>query len=61
MARIAVPEGEGLERSRMWALQKNVAEGIGIAGNALYTKISLDTRVREVARMRIAQINQCHI
>tara|TARA_Y100000994_G_scaffold160579_1_gene131789 strand:- start:405 stop:590 length:186 start_codon:yes stop_codon:yes gene_type:complete len=61
MARIEIPEGEGLERSRMWALQADVAKGIGIAGNALYTQISLDTRVREVARMRIAQINECHI
>ena len=61
MARIAIPEGEGLERSRMWALQANVAKGSGIAGTARYTQISLDTRVREVARMRIAQINECHI
>lgn len=45
----------------MWHLQPDVAKGIGIAGSALYTKVSLDTRVREVARMRIAQINQCHI
>lgn len=61
MARIDVPEGEGLERSRMWMLQPDVAKGIGIAGKALYTQISLDVRVREIARMRIAQINQCHI
>lgn len=45
----------------MWQLQPDVGKGIGIAGGALYTKVSLDTRVREVARMRIAQINQCHI
>ena len=34
---------------------------IGAASKALYTKISLDVRVREIARMRVAQINQCHI
>jgi hypothetical protein len=62
MARINVPEGEGLERSRLWQLvQRDIAKGIGITGKALYTQISLDTRVREIARMRIAQINQCHI
>ena len=61
MAHVDIPEGDGLERSRLWALQPDVAKGIGITGHALYTKISLDTRVREVARMRIAQINQCHI
>jgi alkylhydroperoxidase family enzyme len=61
MARIDIPTGDGLERSRMWLLQPDVAKGIGIAGSALYKRVSLDTRVREVARMRIAQINQCHI
>ncbi len=61
MARIDIPDGEGLERNRMWQLQPDVAKGIGVAGRALYTRVSLDTRVREVARMRIAQINQCHI
>ena len=61
MARINVPDGEGLERIRMWALQPNVGMGLGVASKALYTKISLDVRVREIARMRVAQINQCHI
>ena len=61
MARINVPEGNGLERRRVWKLQPDVGMSIGAAANALYTKISLDVRVREIARMRVAQINQCHI
>ena len=61
MARRDIADAEGLERIRLWYLQPNVGKGIGIAGDALYTKVSLDTRVREVARMRIAQINDCHI
>lgn len=62
MARINVPDGEGLERSRLWQLvQPDIARGIGITGKALYTQISLDTRIREIARMRVAQVNQCHI
>lgn len=61
VARIDIPEGDGLERSRLWQHAPDVGKGIGIAGSALYTRVSLDTRVREVARMRIAQINQCHI
>lgn len=62
MARIEVPEGEGLERSRMWRLTApEIAKGVGMTGKGLYTQISLDTRIREIARMRIAQINQCHI
>ena len=61
MSRIDIPDGDGLERSRLWFMQPDVGKVIGITGNALYTKVSLDTRVREVARMRIAQINDCHI
>ena len=61
MSRIDIPDGDGVERSRLWFMQPDVGKGIGITGNALYTKVSLDTRVREVARMRIAQINDCHI
>ena len=56
MARINVPEGKGLERVRVWKLQPDVGMSIGAASNALYTKISLDVRVREIARMRVAQI-----
>ncbi|MFN3214978.1 MAG: hypothetical protein ACE367_00605 [Acidimicrobiales bacterium] len=61
MARISIPDGEGLERSRMWQLQPDLAKGVGITGKTLYTQISLDVRAREIARMRVAQINQCHI
>ena len=61
MARIDIPAGDGLERSRMWQLQPDLAKGVGFTGKTLYTQISLDVRVREIARMRVAQINQCHI
>ncbi|MXZ52139.1 MAG: hypothetical protein F4Z34_03010 [Acidimicrobiaceae bacterium] len=61
MARIDFPDGEGLERIRMWSLQPDVGMAMGAAAMALYTKISLDVRVREIARMRVAQINRCHI
>ena len=46
MARINVPDGESLERIRMWALQPDVGLGLGVASKALYTKISLDVWVR---------------
>ncbi len=61
MARIDIPDGEGLERSRLWKLQPELAKGVGLTGSTLYTRVSLDVRVREIARMRVAQINQCHI
>lgn len=61
MARIDIPDGDGLERRRMWQLSPEL--GIAVSGmtDAVYTKTSLDVRVREVARMRVAQINRCHI
>ena len=46
MTRINVPDGEGLERIRMWALQPDVGLGLGVASKALCTKISLDVWVR---------------
>ncbi len=61
MARIDFGDGEGLERIRMWSLQPDVGRAMGAAAKTLYTKISLDVRVREIARMRVAQINRCHI
>lgn len=61
MARIDFGDGEGLERIRMWSLQPDVGMAMGAAAKTLYTKISLDVRVREIARMRVAQINRCHI
>ncbi|MCY4666116.1 MAG: hypothetical protein OXC00_15780 [Acidimicrobiaceae bacterium] len=61
MARIDFPGGEGLERYRMWSRQPDVGMAMGAAAKTLYTKVSLDVRVREMARMRVAQINQCHI
>ncbi|MYH00703.1 MAG: hypothetical protein F4011_06480 [Acidimicrobiaceae bacterium] len=61
MARIDFGDGEGLERFRMWSLQPDVGMAMGAAAKTLYTKISLDVRVREIARMRVAQINRCHI
>ena len=61
MARIDFGDGDGLERIRMWSLQPDVGMAMGAAAKTLYTKVSLDVRVREIARMRVAQINRCHI
>ncbi len=61
MARIDIPDGEGIERRRLWQLNPELGHAVRELGDAVYTGTSLDVRVREVARMRIAQINQCHI
>jgi hypothetical protein len=61
MARIDVPEGEGREASRIWQLAPHLGMGLHAMGEATYVQSSLPIREREVARMRIAQLNQCHV
>jgi alkylhydroperoxidase family enzyme len=61
MARIDIPEGETLERRRLWQLAPELGQRVSALGDVVYTGTSLDLRVREIARMRIAQINGCHI
>ncbi|MFT4657988.1 MAG: alkylhydroperoxidase family enzyme [Candidatus Aldehydirespiratoraceae bacterium] len=61
MARIDIPEGEGREASRIWQLAPHMGAGLHAMSEAVYEKSSLDIRVREVARMRIAQLNECHV
>jgi len=61
MARIDIPDGEGSERRRLWQLNADLGSRVSGLGDAVYTGTSLDLRVREVARMRIAEINGCPI
>jgi alkylhydroperoxidase family enzyme len=61
MARIDVPEGEGREAGRIWQLAPHLGLGMHAMGKAVYEESSLPIREREVARMRIAQLNQCHV
>ena len=50
-----------MERRRMWALSPAMGLGVSALGKAVYEDSGLDLRVREVARMRIANINACDI
>lgn len=59
MARIDVPDGEGLEATRLWKLAPHLGVGMHAMSEAVYAKSSLSIREREVLRMRIAQLNQC--
>ena len=61
MARIDVPAGEGLEASRIWQVAPHLGEGLHAIRMAAYEKCSLPIREREAMRMRIAQLNQCHV
>jgi len=61
MARIPIPEGDGMEVSRMYQSVPTMAKAIHQMSKAVYEQSSLPIREREVARMRIAQLNRCHV
>ena len=61
MARIDVPDGEGLEASRIWSVAPLMGAGVHALGKAVYENCSLPVREREVARMQIAQLNECTV
>ncbi len=61
MARIEVPAGDGREATRIWQLAPHLGAGLSSMSEAVYVHSSLGVREREVARMRIAQLNECHV
>ena len=61
MARIDIPNGEELERIRLWEMTAGLSDAVSSFRIASHDKSLLTRRVREVARMRIAVINQCPI
>ena len=61
MARITIPEGDGGELIQVWSLSPELGAAVGNLSAAVYGDRLVSPRVREVARMRIAQINGCII
>lgn len=61
MARIDIPAGEGREHSRIWQLAPHLGTALGGMTTAVYERSILPVREREVARMRIAQLNDCAV
>ena len=61
MARIDVPPGDGREALRIWQLAPHLGAGLHAMGKAVYEQSSLPIREREIARMRIAQLNRCDV
>jgi len=60
MARIELPEGTDTEQTRMWQLAPDLYKAAGNFSRTMYAGV-LSVRERELARMRIAQINACPI
>ena len=50
MARIDIPEGEGLEATRMWMLAPHIGAGVGALGKATYVESSLPMQMSATSR-----------
>ncbi|NRA42588.1 MAG: carboxymuconolactone decarboxylase family protein [Pseudomonadales bacterium] len=61
MARIALPAGDDSESIKLIGLQPAFGNAMAVLSDAIYNQSSLDLRVREAVRMRIAQLNQCQL
>jgi AhpD family alkylhydroperoxidase len=61
MARITIPEGEGGDAVQLWTLRPEMGSAVNRLVDAAYHKSILPVRVREAARMRIAQLNDCPV
>ena len=59
MARLELP-GEGEETGRLFQLAPHVSGPAAALSGAVYGSEKLPVRLRELMRMRIAQINECH-
>lgn len=61
MPRIEIPDGTSDPEVRMWKLRPEMGMGAGALSHAVYEQSIIPVRERELARMRIAQINDCAI
>ena len=59
--RIEIPDGKADPEVRMWKLRPEMGMGAGALSHAVYEQSIVPVRERELARMRIAQINDCAI
>jgi len=61
MPRINIPEGDGGDAVQVWMLRPEMGAAVARLSDAAYNKSIIPTRVREAARMRIAQLNDCKV
>jgi AhpD family alkylhydroperoxidase len=61
MARLEVPAGPGGDAVQIWSLQPELGRAATRLVDAAYHKSILPARVREAARLRIAQLNECTV
>ncbi len=61
MPRIPLPEGTEEEMIRAFGMVPEIAVGAAAFSDAVYNQSPIPVRLRELVRMRIAQLNQCDI
>jgi AhpD family alkylhydroperoxidase len=61
VARLDIPSGEGGDAVQIWSLQPELGAAATRLVDAAYNKSILPVRVREAARMRVAQLNGCTV
>jgi AhpD family alkylhydroperoxidase len=61
MARIDIPAGEGGDAVMVWSMRPELGRAITRLVDAAYNRSILPVRVREAARIRIAQLNECPV
>ena len=61
MARIRLAPGDAEETQRLFQLAPHVSGPAAALSWAVYDDSRLSVRLRELMRMRIAQINECHV
>jgi AhpD family alkylhydroperoxidase len=59
MARLDIPEGPGGEAAMIWSLRPQLAGMVERMIHGAYQQSVLPPEERELARMRIAQLNEC--
>jgi alkylhydroperoxidase family enzyme len=61
VARLDIPPGDGGDAVQLWSLRPEMGAAVTRLVDAAYNKSILPVRVREAARMRIAQLNECQV
>jgi AhpD family alkylhydroperoxidase len=61
MARLDIPPGDGGDAVQLWSLRPEMGAAVNRLVDAAYNKSILPVRVREAARIRIAQLNDCTV
>ncbi len=61
MSRLELPPGDQPEIVRVWGLRPEMGSAVQGLSYAVYSQSQLPARVREAARMRIAELNDCAV